>query len=916
MWERVRRTLTLGGGISFGVLVTIVAALIGWISGQITMEVERRLPLIKEEASSVAASVAASAATAAVKDDIRDIERVRQAVSDHILGLVPEMITQALAAPDIRAKLIQLTEEETKKTLNSPERWRSINRELMALIAGKKEEPLSSRLLAFDGLVIDLEGRQKALELLASAAAAMQERGLGTQDEAALFLRSALARYAAVLGSARPVFADHEGLLFALARLVDESNERGNAFEALMHRFDDAVSIAALLRRTRNVSSLERRIMLSALVSHPGLEAKERVDQLLCAHDENLRTDLLSAINSRPGSLIGDEHGRKFVHFIRCLEPQVRRQRLPVIAQECFPDDGLSDVWELRTLAALRSPTRAPSPISQSWLRERDNERASVRRRDIESRLSKLAEKQNCPDWRRVTEAPRTTEARPTLRDQRGWSTFGAMQNEAVRTRMLGLELLLPDGRDHDTPGWLSALAEGSGAFAEVLESPARHWAHFALLLERLSRLDSDQAQKARRQVLSSLVRAGASPGHEPERLLLELMTTDAADSASDVCDVVFDLVTANPPKAIEMPAAFAEALRCLRPEPRQRFPDPRMTRLLEVIGWLETRARVASDPRTSAKAERVRSLAALALGGSPGDDLLGLMLSLVSPTVSAEDSLLAAAWRSLLSPSLVRDLERNATHGSGVLRAGRENDLIVLARQRPEAFAPWLEFMPYLNDAFERELPGVGSGRPPLDRGGRHWASLTLSDTDSYTLADDVDGDIVVLQTNPFRVFSVRAGLGAWDTGYLSRGNYIIGTTDSVALQALRRRERQPEFDGHLRREAGAEALRIGVRITSRLGPEGARWFPYLLETGKSYEFVTSHLEGDLDTVIKLYGPQDDLLAENDDYIDGQWASRICIDARHSGLHWLEVSSFDRPPRQRLLYELRASELGGCTGR
>lgn len=78
---------------------------------------------------------------------------------------------------------------------------------------------------------------------------------------------------------------------------------------------------------------------------------------------------------------------------------------------------------------------------------------------------------------------------------------------------------------------------------------------------------------------------------------------------------------------------------------------------------------------------------------------------------------------------------------------------------------------------------------------------------------------------------------------------------------------------------------------------------YKFLLKTGEAVLITTTVPEDDLDTVLTLYGPTDELVAENDDASLGTRESRIAFLAQADGVYRVRVERYDSTTSGR--YEL-----------
>jgi hypothetical protein len=872
LWRRIKGMIPGGGLISVGALTAvggiIWGLLVGTVQTQVTSATSSAVASLQPEIQ----RMARLEATEAVKADIANVDAVRARVRES----VREMMAQALTDPAIVAEIEKHARAAAAGQIGDARWRRDIERSVMQQQAGDANLAPLLRLFALTDLLRDGPGQAEAVRILADSALRVPAAGLASDHPDARFVGQGVATYVQHLVRQAEAgapeadgFPANQILLFRLAEKVAEPIPPGNAFEALMHRFDSPAALRWLVGRARGSVGAPRALALQALLTHPATEARERFVALLCAGDPQIRPDVLRAAAARPDALAGDAEGQQFAYLVRCAEDVLEARRVPRADVGCLPGGDLLVPWQLSRI-----------PVGS----ERGAEGLRERRDQLDSQLRRVAP--NCEA------ALPLAEAGPALRTPLGWSTLGEAVRAGPAAPLAGLGGLLPPGAEGAPPAWLAALAAGTGPMTAILAAPDRHAAHVSLLVERLSSLpeETEGVGTARTRLAGVLAQAPLLPGRPAERLLLEAM----AAGGKPVCEAALNTFAVSVGAAARAPAALAESLACLRDG--RSLPTAQQP---AVLAAMVTSAGTTPADRAAARRTFFALAVGLNLASAEARAPAALLDWVLRLPAEADAQQVAQALQAILAvdgQAAATALERPATSRETLERVRG------LLADRPRAYAPLVVAAPYLDQGFVARLAAADG---PVEAGGRFWRSLVVPTPSSFTLG--ADHAAVLLRAQPLAALPLDED---GDTTRLPAGTYLLGAPQAATLGRLARRPDVPETSGQLALGT-AVPLPAGTARYSRLGPDGPRHYPLQLEAGRAYEIRTMRLEGALDTVITLLDARGTEVpgASNDDENRTVLASRICVNPPAAGLYWLRVENYNGPPREPLGFEFLATE-------
>lgn len=896
VWARVRRVLTGGGFISASLIVGGIVFLRGEINsaadkaaqGAATTAVEQQI----RQRDETLRSAARDAARAEIREQANDFERVRTTVRTQLEGL----IDRAIREEPFRLRIVEMVRPQLAQILQDNEWRRPIERAVFQQQALDTSRPLGARLFGFAAIAQDGGGQAAALDILVQVARRI--RGADESRDEIAFLRQAVETYATTFDGreqGQRSFRDHEAILDVLFEIEPAAGAQGSGFEVLMREFDDPLAIASLVRRIRQSAEDQRARATGVLVRHPGAEARERVDTLLCSGEAELSRLIIQAYRDRPAAMAGDESGLRFMRILNCSAGYVASDYLPAVDPRCLPGRDLLDLWRL-------------SELPDRNLRPEARRRRSAQVASVASRLRNLPEA--CPAMLRDF-----AQGAPSFRHPLHWTMLRPAPDEAP-SPLLFYASLLPAAAGADQPRWLPELLRPHGALAAALADPSRHLVHIAVLLERLAGAPAawTDAEAARQRLVAALlgIAGPTATGSQAERLLIARMFGPGAE---EVCAAALHAFGADPQAAIRALAAFAKSVRCAQ----------RADAASEVAGLLEV---MRSLPGLLANdrdgARRLLDAVAEARSGA-GDSLepaeearvarrrAGLFAWLSGLSVEqAAEGLLAEVLGALFATADPLTFLRQLETGEEGLRAA----LRPLAA-RPAVWPQMQRVLPYLSAGFAAAVPAA-PGRADL-ADGRSWSSLQVEAGQRILVPPGALHAVLVripeqaggeALPDSHQLRPLAHGL---ESETLHPGRYFIGARMAGAAgspQAMPGPLAAPEANSFERARIILETDRTWQAQVDR---SGTGYFPFTLSRGRRYVVETFRLAQDLDTLVEVFGPDRRSLAEDDDSGGERFASRLCFAAEDDGTHWVTVRNYEGPPRAPLPFEFRVSSVPAC---
>ena len=107
------------------------------------------------------------------------------------------------------------------------------------------------------------------------------------------------------------------------------------------------------------------------------------------------------------------------------------------------------------------------------------------------------------------------------------------------------------------------------------------------------------------------------------------------------------------------------------------------------------------------------------------------------------------------------------------------------------------------------------------------------------------------------------------------------------------------PSGDDHGDTAAAATRINPNQGLAGRMDRDGDQdWFAVDLSAGQTYVLRTGDISSDMDTILTVFGPNVQQVAENDDAPNGGYESWVDFTAQQSGTHYLRVTHYNQNGR------------------